>query len=572
MSSKAKQQRDEWELKMIGVHQTVLEMCAETPIQKRAVTRKMTVLENIWQKLIESHVNYCRSAEIGFSSSESTEFLREIERLRGKAIQVAEKALEVEDVDVVKARRLRKTVEQLKSEIDVAISTLEEFDVEEQLTRNEHEEAMNMVKGAIDKMNRYVEVSREAEDTMEDTASEELFGKTIEAFKKHWKLLLQLKFKILKNAPVKQEIKPTVGSDQLVSVNAAGSGMVQKQPVKIKPLDCPKQILNNISTLTNSSYEKYGKPEMVAREVWSLGQTNNWVVVIMATKVLSGRHADNRVVVFLTAKVLSGGQADNWVVVFMITKVLSMGQAYKWMVVFMTSKVVLLVQAENLGGGLNDFHCLVNGTGRKFGWWYLTAWGLVNGTACQLVYMANMVVFIHEEDILGAVYMVMFTHEEDILGAVYMAAMVMFTHEEDILGAVYMTALVVIAYEEVIFGAVFMAAMVMFTHEEDILGAVYMAALVVITYEKVIFGAVYMTAMLLFTLEEDILGAVYMAARGVVFFYERNILGAVYKDAILLVVFYYEREIYGVVVMADREQLSSRRSASWSTGLPGNSS
>ena len=81
-----------------------------------------------------------------------------------------------------------------------------------------------------------------------------------------------------------------------------------------------------------------------------------------------------------------------------------------------------------------------------------------------------------------------------------------------------------------------------------------------------------MTAMLLFTLEEDILGAVYMAARGVVFFYERNILGAVYKDAILLVVFYYEREIYGVVVMADREQLSSRRSASWSTGLPGNSS
>ena len=155
----------------------------------------------------------------------------------------------------------------------------------------------------------------------------------------------------MKNAPVKQEIKPTVGSDQLVSVNAAGSGMVQKQPVKIKPLDCPKQILNNISTLTNSSYEKYGKPEMVAREVWSLGQTNNWVVVIMATKVLSGRHADNRVVVFLTAKVLSGGQADNWVVVFHDYQGLVNGTGLQ------------------VDGGLHDFQGRVTGTSRKFGWW-----------------------------------------------------------------------------------------------------------------------------------------------------------------------------------------------------------
>ena len=45
MSAKAKQQRDEWEVKMIGVHQLILEICGETPVQKRSVTRKLQELE-----------------------------------------------------------------------------------------------------------------------------------------------------------------------------------------------------------------------------------------------------------------------------------------------------------------------------------------------------------------------------------------------------------------------------------------------------------------------------------------------------------------------------------------------
>ena len=32
MSAKAKQQRDEWEVKMIGVHQSILEVCGKTPV------------------------------------------------------------------------------------------------------------------------------------------------------------------------------------------------------------------------------------------------------------------------------------------------------------------------------------------------------------------------------------------------------------------------------------------------------------------------------------------------------------------------------------------------------------
>ena len=74
MSAKAKQQRDEWEVKMIGVHQSILEVCGETPVQKRSVTRKLQELDKIWEKLTSIHAIYCRAANIGLSSPDSTEF------------------------------------------------------------------------------------------------------------------------------------------------------------------------------------------------------------------------------------------------------------------------------------------------------------------------------------------------------------------------------------------------------------------------------------------------------------------------------------------------------------------
>ena len=198
MSGKAKQYRDEWEIKMIGVHQSILEMCAGDAVQKRALTRKMTEMENIWQKLVGSHGAYCRAAKVGLSSPESTEYLREKEKLREEILQAVEKALEVEDKDLGSVKRLKKVLEQLKAEVEVSISAQEDFSIEDQLTREAHEEAVDMVQRAMDKMNRYVEVSREAEELIEDTAGDELAGKTTDTFKKHGKHLSQLKLSILK--------------------------------------------------------------------------------------------------------------------------------------------------------------------------------------------------------------------------------------------------------------------------------------------------------------------------------------------------------------------------------------
>ena len=75
MSGKAKQNRDELELQFMGVRRSLLHVCEATPVVKRGVSRKVAELEEIWVKLIKSHSLYCKSAGIGISSAESSEYI-----------------------------------------------------------------------------------------------------------------------------------------------------------------------------------------------------------------------------------------------------------------------------------------------------------------------------------------------------------------------------------------------------------------------------------------------------------------------------------------------------------------
>ena len=52
MSARAKQQRDEWEVKLVAANQSFLQMCSTIPVQKRAVTRMVTELQAVWDKFI----------------------------------------------------------------------------------------------------------------------------------------------------------------------------------------------------------------------------------------------------------------------------------------------------------------------------------------------------------------------------------------------------------------------------------------------------------------------------------------------------------------------------------------
>ena len=75
MSGKAKQNRDELVLQFMGVRSSLQQVCETSPVMKRAVTRKVAELEQIWEKLIRSHGLYCKVAAVGIESTESNEFI-----------------------------------------------------------------------------------------------------------------------------------------------------------------------------------------------------------------------------------------------------------------------------------------------------------------------------------------------------------------------------------------------------------------------------------------------------------------------------------------------------------------
>ena len=313
MTGRTRQIRDEWEAKLVGASQSLMQVCEASPLVRRAVTRKLGEMEGIWEKLVKNHSFYCKSAGIGLGSSDSTEYLRDKAKLREEAVQAAETALgDTEDDSVGVVKRLKKSVEMLKAEVEFTIPTLTDFSTD-QLNIEAHQEAMNMVQEALDKTNKYVELSAKAEELMDDPAAAALATSTADTFKEHGAKLMEIKGKILKKSPAQpvRESKVKVANDEANNYVNPGGG-IKKQPVKIKPLDCPtwdgkfrtfarfkllwnenitprhedsalhymlcqslpKHILDNISTLTSSAddiwaylEDKYGKPEVVAREV-----------------------------------------------------------------------------------------------------------------------------------------------------------------------------------------------------------------------------------------------------------------------------------------------------------------
>ena len=313
MSAKAKQARDEWETKLIACKETLMQVSQATPLLKRSVTKKLAELTSIWGKLQTSHCVYCRHAGIGISSTESREYLREQGKVKEEGDMTAETALGEEDPDDVTVRRLKRAINTLQSEVGFAIPAIEGLaDEVGSLNKEAYQQALSLLEGAEDKMTRYVELSGEAEDLMEIVPAEALNKKTSELHKEHGTKLMGLRGKVAKKAPEEKEQKHVVKNEQ-VAVEGAGR-VVRKEPVKIKPIDCPtwdgkyrsfprfkklweeninprhedsalhlmlvqslpKFVLDNISTLTDSAddiwrylEEKYGKPEVVAKEVMS---------------------------------------------------------------------------------------------------------------------------------------------------------------------------------------------------------------------------------------------------------------------------------------------------------------
>ena len=316
MSGKARQARDELELQFMGVRRSLQHVCETVPPVKRAVTRKVAEMEAVWGKLVRSHSLYCKAAGVGISSTESSEFMEQKALLKEEVLQTAETILgeNAEEESSAVGKRLKRSVELLIAEVEFALPTLTGFTTD-QLSPDAHQEALRMVQETLDKIARYMELCSKAEQLLEDTVAETLRESTSEKYKSHGAKLFDIRRQILKNTPFKPraaEPKVRVSQSDGQEGQDGAWGAIRKQPMKIKPLDCPtwdgrfrtfarfkllweeninprhedsalhmmlcqalpKHILENISTLTNSASEiwahleeKYGKPEVVAKEV-----------------------------------------------------------------------------------------------------------------------------------------------------------------------------------------------------------------------------------------------------------------------------------------------------------------
>ena len=317
MSAKAKKDRDELELKLIGAHQAILDLCGTPPLQragKRAADRKLGELENIWERLVGSHREYCKFAGLGLDSEESKEFIFAKQKMKDEAIQTVETAQGEDDSasDEAKIKRLKKTVAVLQREVGFNLPALVEFSTEA-LNSEAFKQALEMLDDTENKVRRYVDLGATIEDLIEDVTASDAYAKTVDdAHIQHGTQLSKLRGQIGKRAPEKKEVKPQVNAVHGPGGGGASGSAGGKLPVKIKPLDCPtwvgkfktfgrfkkmwsenitprheesalhfmlcqalpKQILDNISTLTNSADEiwnyldeKYGRSEVVAREI-----------------------------------------------------------------------------------------------------------------------------------------------------------------------------------------------------------------------------------------------------------------------------------------------------------------
>ena len=126
----------------------------------------------------------------------------------------------------------------MQSEVSSAIPAIQSFaDESEARSKESYQHVLILLERAEDKLGRYVELSAEAEDLLDNTQAEALNKKTRESHTGHGSKLMELRGKIVKRAPKEAEPKPIVRDEQ--GVGEASERVLKKEPVKIKPINCP---------------------------------------------------------------------------------------------------------------------------------------------------------------------------------------------------------------------------------------------------------------------------------------------------------------------------------------------
>ena len=314
MAAKAKEARDEWEIKLITALEELELVSGTAPVNKRVVELKVQSVEDIFEKLQRIHAQYCQKAKIGLGSAESTEFIKGQTRLKVKGITEARAALtNGEDDTEIREFEARVKLEnfQLKVDIEGKLTSLQAMSSTALLTTLQYSSTMEMLSDCEAKLQKYMEGAAQIARGGNEEESKKVNEECQDFFKQKNTKLNELKCTYLAKAPIKTE-STSQPQPQPIAPSQSFDNSASKHPVKIKSMDCPtwdgkyrtfprfkkmwdenitprhqdsalhfllcqslpKSILDNISTLSDSAEDiwkylddKYGKPDVVAREV-----------------------------------------------------------------------------------------------------------------------------------------------------------------------------------------------------------------------------------------------------------------------------------------------------------------
>ena len=87
MASKAKELRDQQEVKLVGAYYDLMAEVEAKPTKKRVVTREMEKLNKTWAALEKCNADYCRLNKVPVT--ESMEYIKTQGKLRRDALGAA---------------------------------------------------------------------------------------------------------------------------------------------------------------------------------------------------------------------------------------------------------------------------------------------------------------------------------------------------------------------------------------------------------------------------------------------------------------------------------------------------
>ena len=93
MAGQAKEMRDEWEVKLVSAIEELKIATEADPVNRRVITGKINKVEGTYEKLERAHSQYCQKAKVGLSSSDSSEYLRGLVKLKSTSLTAAEEVL-----------------------------------------------------------------------------------------------------------------------------------------------------------------------------------------------------------------------------------------------------------------------------------------------------------------------------------------------------------------------------------------------------------------------------------------------------------------------------------------------